>query len=157
MKVHPKSIYKLAEIPINFYRKESDRELLQPIKSITKQRPEWPQWLQTKVGFKFTSINKKRICRIMKLNGLVLPKAFILRRHNPTGKVMTIIQLQGGFQIDLRSCVLKEKKFLCHLFWTTVIERPLALFPQDPLWNRNTYSSFDDCFKRKKVWQKSFR
>ena len=81
---------------MNFYEKESDQELLDPIKAKIKQRPTYGYKRVTamlnkqRLVLNLPRINKKRIYRIMKLNGLVLPKLQSQREHKSTGKVMTL-------------------------------------------------------------------
>lgn len=97
MGVHPKSIYKKPlEKILNFYRKESDQEILEQIKPIIKLRPSYGYKRVTAMLNKQRSIlglsrvNRKRVYRIMKLHGLILPKTVFIRDHKPTGKVMTL-------------------------------------------------------------------
>jgi putative transposase len=95
MGIHPKSIYKKPRIRQE-YKKPSDAELLPQIKTIIDARPTYGYKRVTamvnriRVALGLKKVNKKRIYRIMKVNGLLLPKSPRLRNHLPTGKVMTM-------------------------------------------------------------------
>lgn len=81
---------------MGFYQKESDQELLPQIKTIIQLRPTYGYKRVTamlnrqRAVLKLGPLNKKRIYRIMKINGFILPKSQRLREHKPTGKVMTL-------------------------------------------------------------------
>lgn len=95
--VHPKSIYKeKMEASFRFYKKAEDEEILTQIKTIIEARPTYGYKRVTAMvnrlrkSLMLPKVNKKRIYRVMKLNGLLLPKAQTTREHKPTGKVMTL-------------------------------------------------------------------
>lgn len=97
MGIHPKSIYKKQSKDVmGFYKKSCDEEILIEIKNIIKIRPSYGYKRVTamvnkvRYAFKLDSINKKRVYRIMKMNGLILPKTDNNRTHVSTGKVMTL-------------------------------------------------------------------
>ena len=98
MNVHPKSIYKKSskEETVVFYKKESDQEILDQIKPVVAARPTYGYKRVTRMvnrvrlTLNLPIINKKRVYRIMKMNGLLLPKSEITRVHRATGKVMTL-------------------------------------------------------------------
>lgn len=81
---------------MNFYFKEDDTDLLPQIKAIIKLRPTYGYKRVTAILNKqrrvlnLKNLNRKRIYRIMKMNGLILPKSIRTRYHHPTGKVMTL-------------------------------------------------------------------
>jgi len=93
--VHPKSVYKI-NAPKKFYHKAEDKEILDQIRSIVSLRPTYGYKRVTamvnrlRLTLGHFKINKKRIYRIMKMNGLLLPKSEVTRTHTPTGKVMTL-------------------------------------------------------------------
>ncbi len=97
MGIHPKSIYKiLKEEVVGPYQKEEDLEIFEQIKPIIKARPTYGYKRVTAmlnrqralVGL--PRVNKKRIYRVMKIKGVLLPKTERTRDHRPTGKVMTL-------------------------------------------------------------------
>lgn len=93
--VHPKSIYKVNG-PKKFYHKAEDNEVLEQVRSVISLRPTYGYKRVTamvnrlRLTLGHSKINKKRIYRIMKMNGLLLPKTEVTRTHTPTGKVMTL-------------------------------------------------------------------
>ena len=99
--IHPKSIYKTPKTQqggtvLRFYTKKEDPEILSQIKEVIKIRPTYGYKrvtamvnIKRKVIF-LSKINKKRISRVMKKFGLMLPKTKKIRTHKPTGKVMTL-------------------------------------------------------------------
>jgi putative transposase len=93
--IHPKSIYK-DKAPRVFYKKSSDSQVLIQINAIISLRPTYGYKRVTAMVNKLrkslghNKVNKKRIYRIMKINGLLLPKSIVTRTHKPTGKVMTL-------------------------------------------------------------------
>jgi putative transposase len=120
MKIHSKSIYKkLNESVMSFYTKETDQDILEQIKPIIKLRPSYGYKRVTALlnkqrsALKATRVNKKRIYRVMKINGLILPKTFRQRDHKPTGKVMTLFSntrwCSDGFEIK---CFNGEKVYV---------------------------------------------
>jgi putative transposase len=97
MGIHPKSIYKnKVENIMGHYFKSSDVEILEQIRTIIKLRPSYGYKRVTamvnklRYTLKLDRLNKKRIYRIMKINGLLLPKTVVNRIHHATGKVMTL-------------------------------------------------------------------
>ena len=97
MGIHPKSIYKKQlENNMGFYRKSSDEEILIEIKKVIKLRPSYGYKRVTaminkaRYALKLDFINRKRVYRVMKMNGLILPKSETSRLHISTGKVMTL-------------------------------------------------------------------
>ncbi len=99
--IQPKSIYKIPKTieggnVLRFYKKKDDREILGQIKEIIKSRPTYGYKRVTALVNRdrkascLGKINKKRVFRIMKINGLLLPKTEKTRNHKPTGKVMTL-------------------------------------------------------------------
>jgi putative transposase len=95
MKIHKKSIYKKTKIRRE-YSKPSDDELVLQIKAIIKIRPTYGYKRVTtmvnrmRASLDLEKVNKKRIYRVMKAKGLILPKAERIREHKPTGKIMTM-------------------------------------------------------------------
>ncbi|MDB9787007.1 IS3 family transposase [Bacteriovoracaceae bacterium] len=78
------------------YKKEDDLKILEQIRPIINARPTYGYKRVTAMYNRQRALiglgraNKKRIYRIMKLNGLLLPKTERTREHRPTGKVMTL-------------------------------------------------------------------
>ena len=91
--VHPKSIFKTPRMASV---KPDDQEVLEKIREVIKSRPTYGYKRVTALYNKLRAEeglgrhNKKRIYRVMKANGLLLPKSEITRDHKPTGKVMTL-------------------------------------------------------------------
>lgn len=81
---------------MQYYKKFTDDEVLKEIKQVIKDRPTYGYKRVTAMINKNRSllgksrVNRKRIYRIMKIHGLILPKSQITRDHKPTGKVMTL-------------------------------------------------------------------
>lgn len=81
---------------MRFYHKSSDDEILTQIKVVIISRPTYGYKRVTAMVnkarylLKQSPVNKKRIFRVMKMNGLILPKSERHRVHISTGKVMTI-------------------------------------------------------------------
>jgi len=97
MGIHPKSIYKknCEDKNVKFYNKKTDHEILPLIKKVIEQRPTYGYKRVTSMVNKHhrnndEKINKKRIYRIMKKNGLILPKTQKIRDHVKTGKIVTL-------------------------------------------------------------------
>jgi putative transposase len=86
---------KESERPM-FYKKQDDGPVLCEIEEILKIRTTYGYKRVTsminrkrsKIGQKL--YNKKRILRVMQINGLVYPKTSVQRSHEATGKVMTL-------------------------------------------------------------------
>jgi len=124
MSIHPKSIYKkpLKTKGLRFYNKESDQEILEQIRPIIKLRPSYGYKRVTAMLNKqrlllgALRINRKRVYRVMKMNGLILPKSIREHDHQPTGKVMTLFSntrwCSDCFEIK---CFSGEKVFVSHL------------------------------------------
>lgn len=79
-----------------FYKKAEDGEVLSEIEAMIKLRPTYGYKRVTAMVNKARALkglkrlNKKRVLRIMQMNGLVYPKVSNMRTHEPTGKVMTL-------------------------------------------------------------------
>jgi len=93
--IHSKSIYK-ENAGRSFYKKSNDAQVLSQINAIISLRPTYGYKRVTAMVNKlrksldYPKVNRKRIYRVMKMNGLLLPKSFVTRTHVPTGKVMTL-------------------------------------------------------------------
>ncbi len=93
--VHSKSIYKTTSSK-KFYFKAEDEDILSQIRSIVSLRPTYGYKRVTamvnrmRLTLGHPRLNKKRIYRIMRMNGLLLPKSAVTRTHTSTGKVMTL-------------------------------------------------------------------
>ena len=78
------------------YEKESDSEVLAEINVILKMRPSCGHKRVTAMINKKRKIeglsrfNRKRIFRVMDINGLLLKKEVVLRDHQKTGKIITL-------------------------------------------------------------------
>ena len=95
--VHPKSLYKVNKGRVKRKMKIKDRQVLLGIKSVIKDRPTYGYkrvtalYNRERVRRGLEKHNKKRIYRIMKESGLLLPKTGKNRAvHKGTGKVMTL-------------------------------------------------------------------
>ena len=81
---------------MKFYKRKDDNEVLKQIREVLRDRPTYGyKRITAMVNRKrmvdsLGKINKKRVYRIMKINGLLLPKTDKLRNHDSTGKVMTL-------------------------------------------------------------------
>jgi putative transposase len=79
-----------------FYKKQDDGIVLSTIQEILKVRPTYGYKRVTAMISKMRSktgenrYNKKRVLRVMQMNGLVYPKSSVHRNHEGTGKVMTL-------------------------------------------------------------------
>jgi putative transposase len=86
---------KESERPM-FYQKQDDGIVLSEIREVINLRPSYGYKRVTaminknrlKLGLK--PYNKKRVVRVMRMNGLTHPKPLIVRDHAGTGKVMTL-------------------------------------------------------------------
>ena len=93
--INSKSIYKPSK-KTRFYKKPQDKEVLSQVKAIISMRPTYGYKRVTAMVNKLrlslgtSRLNKKRVYRIMKMNGLLLPKSEVTRVHRKTGKVMTL-------------------------------------------------------------------
>lgn len=88
--VSRQALYKKPLRTRGFYNKPEDQDVLAKIKTITKERPTYgykrvTAMVNKRFGVKF---NKKRIYRLMKCYGLLLPKNKVERIHTGTGKVI---------------------------------------------------------------------
>lgn len=120
MGVHAKSIYKKKkEEVMGHYFKQSDDEIFELIKPIIKARPTYGYKRVTamlnrqRVDLGLSRYNKKRIYRIMKTKGILLPKQSKTREHQKTGVVMTLHSntrwCSDGFEIK---CFNGEKIYV---------------------------------------------
>ncbi len=82
---------------MSFYKKKEDEIYLPIIRTVVDKRPTYGyKRITTLVNRILKSkdepaINRKRVYRIMKINGLTLPKSPHIRaNHEGTGKVMTL-------------------------------------------------------------------
>lgn len=79
-----------------FYKKRDDQEVLDQIRNVIQLRPSYGYKRVTSMinrerqTMGFENYNKKRILRVMQMNGIVLSKATKSRNHTGTGKVMTL-------------------------------------------------------------------
>jgi putative transposase len=103
-----------------FYRKTEDEIYLPLIRQVIERRPTYGYKRVTALVNRIlrdklqAQINRKRTYRIMKINGLILPKSGPLRlNHEGTGKVMTLFSntrwCSDGFEIK---CWNGEKVFV---------------------------------------------
>lgn len=101
--LHPKTIYKTSREEsgvrkkIQRKRRSGEEEVLSGIRAIIKDRPTYGYkrvtalYNRERTGKGLSRYNKKRIYRVMRENGLLLPKAVTHRKeHKRTGKVMTL-------------------------------------------------------------------
>jgi hypothetical protein len=95
--IHSKSIYKKTKDEVmGHYFKQTDDEIFELIKPIILARPTYGHKRVTallnrqRLELGLERYNKKRIYRIMRLKGVILPKAERTRDHQPTGVVMTL-------------------------------------------------------------------
>lgn len=78
------------------YKKETDSEVLAEIHTVLKTRPSYGHKRVTAMINKkrkkegLTRYNRKRIFRVMELNGLLLKKEVTLRDHQKTGEIITL-------------------------------------------------------------------
>jgi putative transposase len=108
------------------YIKDSDAEVLIEINAVLLIRPSYGHKRVTAMINKtrkskgLTRYNRKRIYRVMELNGLLLKKEIIVRDHQPTGRVITLHSntrwCSDGFEIK---CFNGEKIYVafsldCH-------------------------------------------
>lgn len=101
------------------YFKESDDEIFELIKPIIQARPSYGYKRVTamlnrqRLELRLPRYNKKRIYRIMRLKGAILPKSLRTREHQPTGVVMTLHSntrwCSDGFEIK---CFNGEKVYV---------------------------------------------
>jgi putative transposase len=118
--IHPKSIYKKhKEEVMGHYFKESDDKIFELIRPIILARPSYGYKRVTamlnrqQMEFRLPRYNKKRIYRIMRLKGAILPKFLWTREHQPTGVVLTLHLntrwCSNGFEIK---CFNGEKVYV---------------------------------------------
>lgn len=134
MGIHPKSIYKPKKvIQMRHYKKASDKEVLESIRPIIKDRPTYGYKRVAAMVSKATGKkhNKKKIYRVMKINGLLLPKAATSRSSAKTGKVMTLHSntrwCSDAFEIK---CFNGEKVFV--VFSLDTCDREIISYVQSP-------------------------
>jgi putative transposase len=78
------------------YEKDSDSEVLSEINLILLKRPSYGHKRVTAMinkirkAKKLLSYNRKRIYRVMELNGLLLKKEIVVRDHQKTGEIITL-------------------------------------------------------------------
>lgn len=104
---------------MNRYKKELDAEILVEIKIILKQRPSYGYKRVTAMINKkrrangLSNLNKKRILRIMQINGLTLKGSVARTNHKKTGKIITLHSntrwCSDGFEIH---CFNGEKVYV---------------------------------------------
>ena len=96
MGVHRSTLYIKEKGRPMFYQKPGDGEVLSEIKAVLAVRSTYGYKRVTSMINKvrirngLKTYNKKRILRVMRINGLVYPKVSSRRTHVPTGKVMTL-------------------------------------------------------------------
>jgi putative transposase len=108
------------------YTKESDSEVLLEINSVLEVRSSYGHKRVTAMINKKRALlglpkfNRKRVYRVMELNGLLLKKEIVLRDHEKTGKIITLHSntrwCSDGFEIQ---CFNGEKVYVafsldCH-------------------------------------------
>jgi putative transposase len=92
LKISRQAMYKKSRGRRVFYDKKEDQNILPLIQGVTEKRSTYGYKRVTAMvnrnhGCK---LNKKRVYRIMKKHGLLLPKTKVERKHSGTGKVMTL-------------------------------------------------------------------
>ncbi len=101
------------------YFKESDDEIVEFIKPIIQARPFYGYKRVTailnrqRLERRLPRYNKKRIYRIMKLKGAILPKSLRTREHQPTGVVMTLHSNARWCSDGFEKKMLQWRKGLC--------------------------------------------
>lgn len=81
---------------MNRYKKSADDSILIEIKKVIEKRPSYGykrvaaiiNTARKKEGLK--AYNRKRIYRIMDMNGLIMKKSVVTREHQKTGKIITL-------------------------------------------------------------------
>lgn len=79
-----------------FYKKSDDNEVLCQIREVILVRSSYgykrvtAMINQKRLTFGLSRYNKKRVLRVMQMNGLILPKHSSNREHTGTGKIMTL-------------------------------------------------------------------
>jgi len=106
--VHPKSIFKnKKEVFVGHYKKDDDDFILEQIKPIIKMRSTYGYKRVTAMLNKqrelleLPRVNKKRVYRVMKIKGLLLPKTETAREHQSIGKVMTWTAVEIDCSLDI--------------------------------------------------------
>ena len=104
---------------MNRYKKSADDSILIEIKKVIERRPSYGYKRVTaiinterrKEGLK--TYNRKRIYRIMDMNGLIMKKSSVKREHQKTGKIITLFSntrwCSDGLEIK---CFNGEKVFV---------------------------------------------
>jgi putative transposase len=92
LSISRQALYKKGVGQRRFYQRKQDMQVLEWIKEITKSRPTYGYKRVTAMVNKGNGVklNKKRIYRLMKHYGLLLPKNKVERIHTGTGKVMVL-------------------------------------------------------------------
>jgi putative transposase len=104
------SIYwKAKDVKMRRYKKEKDESVFKEILKILKFRPTYGYKRITAILNKerlclgFPAYNKKRIHRVMELNGLLLSNRKKVREHQKTGKIETLLSntrwCSDGFEV----------------------------------------------------------
>jgi len=111
---------------MNRYEKSDDASILVEIKKVVKKRPSYGYKRVTSMinrerkNLGLKTYNRKRIYRIMDINGLILKKSSAKRDHQKTGKIITLFSnlrwCSDGLEIH---CFNGEKVFVaftldCH-------------------------------------------
>lgn len=111
---------------MNRYQKFDDAEILLEIRKIIKERPTYGYKRVTAMinkkrqFYSLKNYNRKRIYRIMDMNGLIIKKHKAVREHEKTGKIITLFSnlrwCSDGLEIK---CFNGEKVFVaftldCH-------------------------------------------
>lgn len=123
MGVSRSSIYYQREnIMKQRYKKKDDDKVLAQIEEIIEARPTYGYKRVTAMINKnrkqnnLEKYNKKRILRVMDINGLLLPKNPITREHEATGKIITLHSntrwCSDGFEIK---CFNGEKVYVAFI------------------------------------------
>lgn len=99
LKVSRASLYwkkKELKLKRTRYEKESDADVLIQVKTILDDRPSYGHKRVTAMINKkrkaanLPKFNRKRIYRVMELNGLLMKKEVVLREHEKTGEIITL-------------------------------------------------------------------
>lgn len=78
------------------YQKAEDNNVLEDINKVIQQRPTYGYKRLTAMVNKqrmknaLALLNRKRIYRVMDMNGLLLKKTPAIRSHEPTGQIITL-------------------------------------------------------------------
>lgn len=104
------------------YSKAEDKNIVDEIQAVVKLRPTYGYKRVTAMINKdrakngLTRVNRKRIYRVMDINGLIFKKEVQKKDHEPTGKIITLHSntrwCSDGFEIH---CYNGEKSLCCFL------------------------------------------